>query len=120
MSCVFQSGDEILWNPSNAVGQVFTGEAEVLASTFGRPSGLGAIVEDECEVDMAEFENFVHDLVRRYDEATHPILRSLMVGFIATALVILDRGGGKFPHAADTKRAAWLELCREHAKSMPR
>jgi hypothetical protein len=36
-------------------------------------------------------------LVTRYQGSNHLILRSLMEGFIATALVLVERGGGNVP-----------------------
>jgi hypothetical protein len=38
---IFQVGEMILWNPALRLGRIFKGEAEVIASAFGVPSGLG-------------------------------------------------------------------------------
>ncbi|MFJ8472000.1 DUF6086 family protein [Kitasatospora sp. NPDC094011] len=112
-------GDEIVWDPSNTVARLFTGEAVAVASAFNLESGIGEIIEDECELDLPVLEAFLADLVRRYHEATHPILRSLTVGFIATASVLVDRAGGQLPPGEPDQVAAWAQLRQEHARSMP-
>jgi hypothetical protein len=85
---------------------------------------------------MGVFEVFVNALVGRYRQSTHLILRSLMEGFVATAVVLVERGGGSLP-ALDSEpgpdvqdvqvgygglgaRAGRLpELCAEHSRAMP-
>ncbi len=120
MSCTFQVGDEIVWDPSNTVARLFVGEAAAVASAFGLESGIGEIIEDECELDLPVLEAFVAGLVRRYHEATHPMLRSLTVGFIATVSVLVERAGGRLPSGEADQVAAWAQLRQEHARSMPR
>lgn len=71
--------------------------ADALAPVVGLPAGirLGYPGDpDEWVIDMPIFEAFVDALVDRYQRSTHLILRSLMEGFIATALVLVERGGG--------------------------
>ncbi|MER7670567.1 DUF6086 family protein [Kitasatospora sp. NPDC096128] len=101
------------------VVRLFTGAAAV-ASAFGLHSGVGEIIEDGCELDIPVLEAFVAELARRYHEATHLILRSLTVGFIATASVLVDRGGGQLPSGGPDRVAAWARLRQEQARSMPR
>jgi hypothetical protein len=97
MSQYFQVGDHVLWNPSNGVAGLFVRSAEALAPLTDLPTGLGPMDNDECEVDMVAFTAFVRALVERYERSNHPILHSLIDGFIATALVLIERGGGKLP-----------------------
>jgi hypothetical protein len=110
----------VLWDPSNTVARLFAGEAEAVASAFGLASGIGDIIEDECEIDLPVLEAFLAELVRQYHQATHPILRSLTVGFIATASVLVERAGGQLPAGDAQQVAAWDQLRQEHARSMPR
>jgi hypothetical protein len=120
MSCLFQVEDNILWEPSNTVARLFKGHAEAIAAVFDLNSGLGAIIEDECEIDLSTFEKFLAEVVRRYHHATHPILRSLTVGVIVTASVLIERAGGKLPEAEPEQLAEWSALRREYSRSMPR
>ncbi|MEU6235633.1 DUF6086 family protein [Kitasatospora sp. NPDC047058] len=120
MSCTFQVRDEVVWDPSNTVARLFKGEAEAVASAFGLVSGVGDIIEDECEIDLPVLEEFLAELVRQYHRATHPILRSLTVGFIATASVLVERAGGRLPSGEPEQVAAWARLRQEHARSMSR
>ncbi|MGH3548116.1 MAG: DUF6086 family protein [Pseudonocardiaceae bacterium] len=66
------------------------------------------------------FEKFLGEVAKQYDHATHAILRSLTVGFIATASVLVERAGGRLPQAEPEQMAAWAELLREYSRSMPR
>lgn len=85
-----------------------------------RASGLGDIIEDQCEVDLPAFEKFLAEAMRQYHQTAHPILRSLMTGFIATALVLAERAGGRLTETTPEQAAAWARLRQEHARSMSR
>ncbi|MFI6741553.1 DUF6086 family protein [Nonomuraea sp. NPDC050451] len=131
MSQYFQVGDQVLWNPSNGVARLFMRSAEALAPETGLPTGLGPMESDECQIDLTAFAAFVGALIERYERSNHPILRSLMEGFIATALVLVERGGAELPHSdvnddpwppagpvRDVER--WAALSAHHARAMPR
>lgn len=104
MSQYFQVGDQVLWNPSNGVARLFMRSAEALAPETGLPTGLGPMENDECQVDLTAFAAFVGALVERYERSNHRILHSLMEGFIATALVLVERGGARSGNATVTCR----------------
>jgi hypothetical protein len=93
VSQYFQVGDQVLWNPSNVVAELFVRTAEALAPTAGVSTGIGPMEADEYQIDMAAFDAFVDALVRRYVASRHPILNSMLEGFIATALVLVQRAG---------------------------
>ncbi|GAA0958464.1 DUF6086 family protein [Actinocorallia libanotica] len=97
MSQYFEAGEETVWNPSNGVGLLFIRSSEALALAVDAPTGITASGADEWVIDMPVFEKFVGELVSRYQQSTHLILRSLMEGFIATSLVLIERGGGSVP-----------------------
>ncbi|MER6512067.1 DUF6086 family protein [Nonomuraea sp. NPDC001636] len=142
MSQYFKVGEQVLWNPSNGVAGLFIRSSEAFGLEAGLPTGLGPMKSDECEVDLATFAAFVSALVGRYERSNHPILHSLMEGFIATALVLVERGGAELPvpdandggrrdvqvseHSArppggqvvDVER--WAALSAQHARAMPR
>jgi hypothetical protein len=142
VSQYFKIGRQILWNPSNGVSGLFMRSAEALAPVAGLPTGLGAMKADECQVDLAAFTAFVSALVRRYEQSNHPILHSLMGGFIATALVLVERGGQTIsaPDTTDdggkdvqvSRHAVWppgdqanaierwTVLADQHGRAMPR
>jgi hypothetical protein len=142
MSQYFEVGDRTLWNPSNGPGTLFVRMAEALEPVAGLPSGIGVGQwgpgDPDCHgIDLDAFTQFTDTLVRRYRASNHLILRSLMEGFIATAVVLVQRGGGTVPALsedpgaddrdvqvgpsgpaakADPDRLA--ELAAEHAASM--
>lgn len=101
MSQYFYVGEEVVWNPSNGVGLLFLRSAEALVPVASMPTGISPADHiangDVWAIDMPIFELFVDALVDRYQKSTHTILRSLMEGFIATALVLAERGGGNTP-----------------------
>jgi hypothetical protein len=90
-------GGQVLWNPSNGVAELFVRTAEAVALTVGLPCGIGAMQADEYELDMRVFAAFVDSLVGRYSASSHLILRSLLEGFTATALVLARRAGRSVP-----------------------
>ncbi|MGC4744961.1 DUF6086 family protein [Micromonospora sp. DT201] len=63
-------------------------------STWATSStGIGPMRADDYEIDLDVFVGFVDALVAQYLSSSHTILRSLLEGFIATALVMVDRAG---------------------------
>lgn len=132
MSQYFNVGDQVLWNPSNGVAALFMRTAEALAPETGLPTGLGPMENDDCEVDPAAFAAFVSALIARYEHSNHRILHALMEGFIATALVLVDRSGSELPASdagwrdiqvpasPDPAAPDWESLSALHACAMPR
>ncbi|WP_225850614.1 DUF6086 family protein [Streptomyces sp. HPF1205] len=121
MSISFDLGDDVLWWPSNFPAHLFKGHAESIAEALKMPSGLGDIIEDECEVDLPAFEALVTAAMRRYDETTHPIVRALLSSFIPTAQVLVERAGGSYPKAESQKQeSVWAAMRKEHAAYMSR
>ncbi|MEU4667587.1 DUF6086 family protein [Amycolatopsis sp. NPDC023774] len=97
MSQYFDLGDKTLWNPSNGVGLLFVRSAEAVAPIVELPTGISPKAADEWAIDPPVFTAFVDALADRYQRSTHLILRSMVEGFLATAMVLLDRAGAEIP-----------------------
>ena len=102
MSQYFQVGDLVLWNPASRVAELFFRTSEAIAPTVGLPTGIAPEVADEYEIDLDTFTAFVDALVHRYLSSSHTILRSLLEGFTATALIMVERAGRNIPALTDT------------------
>ena len=102
MSRYFRAGGLSLWNPSNRVADLFVRTGEAFATLTETPSGLGPVIADEHEIDPDAFAAFVDALTRQYRSSSHVILRSLLEGFLATALVLVDRSGRDLPSLRTT------------------
>ncbi|MGY0002301.1 DUF6086 family protein [Micromonospora sp. I033] len=139
MSQYFQVGDLVLWNPSNRVAELFVRTSEAVAELVDVPTGIGPMRADDYAIDLDVFVGFVDALVAQYLSSSHVILRSLLEGFTATALVMVDRAGRNVPSLqapatldprdvsvgpAGIRRlgdpARLYELVSEHAAAMPR
>ncbi|MFE3182747.1 DUF6086 family protein [Streptomyces violascens] len=120
MSCYFQVADDEVWNPSNAVAQLFLSEAVSLARLIGTASGLGEITEDECEIDPDQFAAFVDALISTYQSTNNTVLRSLLRGFIPVALALVERTGKKTPSMQPEYADAWAREAEVLSHSMPR
>lgn len=125
-----------MWNPSNGPGRLFADMVKALEPVAGLPSGVGVgrwgPGDPDCHgIDLAAFTLFVDALVRRYQKSDHLILRSLMEGVLATAVVLVERGGGMVPalseqpgtEVRDVRIGAaaaqrLVELAAEHSASM--
>jgi hypothetical protein len=101
VSQYFQVGDLVLWNPATRVAELFVRTSEAIAPTVGLPTGIAPVRADEYEIDLDTFATFVDALVHRYLSSSHPILRSLLEGFTATALVMVQRAGRSVPALGD-------------------
>jgi hypothetical protein len=102
VSRYFQVGDVVLWNPTSRVAELFFRTSEAIAPTVGLPTGIAPVVADEYQLDLDTFTAFTDALVHRYLSSSHPILRLLLEGFTATALVLVERAGRSVPTPADT------------------
>ncbi|WP_344047780.1 DUF6086 family protein [Streptomyces thermoalcalitolerans] len=116
----FQVADEVLWNPSNSVATVFLGQAAVLSRFVGLGSGLGDIVEDECQVDPREFVAFTNELVKTYQETNNMAPMALLKGFASVALVLADRIGAEGVSMDPEYAGMWRAERERQARSMPR
>ncbi|MFF4156002.1 DUF6086 family protein [Streptomyces sp. NPDC001678] len=119
MSCYFQVNDEDVWNPSNSVAQIFLGQADTLSRSVGEQSGLGPVIEDECEINLPQFVKFTNILVKAYQDSNNRPFRSLLDGVIAISLVLIERGGGAVDSITPEYADMWAELRANHARSMP-
>lgn len=139
VSRYFTVGGLCLWNPSNRVADLFLRTGEAVAVVASRPTGLGPMIADEHEIDRDAFVAFVEALTGRYLSSSHVVLRSLLEGFLATAIVLVDRSGGEVATLRTTagldlmdvsvgaggicalgSRDRLVLLAGEHALSMPR
>lgn len=91
MSQYFDIGDETLWNPSNGAARLFLRYVRLYEEELGVPSGFGAMRNDECKIDPAEFEAFANALLRWHDSRSHHVIDALSRGFTATVLVLAER-----------------------------
>jgi hypothetical protein len=87
------AGSVVLWNPSHRVAQLFFRAGEAISPTVGVATGIAPEESDEYEIDLDTFTVFVDAVVRQYLTVRHPILRSLVEGYAATALVLVQRAG---------------------------
>lgn len=94
VSQYFEAGDLVLWNPATRVAQVFARVAEALVPLAGVPSGIGPEQSDEYKIDAAGLSAFVDALVVQYEMSSHPVMRSMLDGFLSTAIVLVERAGG--------------------------
>jgi hypothetical protein len=115
MSQYFQLGDQVLWNPATRVAQLYVGLSDAMSALIDQPTGIGPVIADEYAIDLPVFESFVGALVLHYQRATHSIMKSMMDGFIATSMVMLERACGTIP-ALDDERL--IELRNSH-RTMP-
>ncbi|MFG1843470.1 DUF6086 family protein [Micromonospora sp. NPDC049175] len=138
MSQCFQVGDLVLWNPSNTVAQLFFRTTDAMVPVAECPSGVAPDVgRDEYQIDPDTFAAFVDVLTARYLSTNHPILKSMIEGYLSTALVLVRRSGRDVPALdqpvtrasrdislrdafdPDADRQRLLSLAVSHAMAMP-
>jgi hypothetical protein len=140
VSQYFQVRGLVLWNPSNTVAEVFARMTEAIAPIAGCASGVGPDVgRDEYEIDPDTFATFVDALTARYLSTNHPILTAMLEGYLAAAIVMVQRSGREVPALRQTitrdnrdvslnrdafdpdgDRQRLLRLAERHARAMPR
>jgi hypothetical protein len=93
MSCFFRIGNNDVWNPSNLVAKVFVEQVATLSHLTHMDSGVGAIVDDECEIDCIKFSDFTISLLGKYNSTNNTALKSLFEGALIICLILLERAG---------------------------
>lgn len=118
MSCFFEMSGRTVWNPANEVARLYVEQAAALARVLGVASGVGEIVNDECELDEEVFQGFVAKLLE-HPRAGHPVFRELTEGFLATSLVLVERGGLEL-RATGFDEDGWRVRTARLSREMPR
>ena len=93
MTQYYSAGELTLWNPSNGVSHVFLGQVRLFEQELGTASGLGEMFADECQVDVDEFGTFAQALLDYWGSSDHPVLHTLIDGFVSTVLALAQRAG---------------------------
>lgn len=63
MGHVFECDDEIVWDPTNRVGEAYVGMLRALADVFKTPTGITSRASDWHMIDRDEFGRMVHILL---------------------------------------------------------
>ncbi|MEV8377561.1 DUF6086 family protein [Kribbella sp. NPDC056861] len=98
---------------------MFVGQTRVFEEVTKRSSGLGDVLDDEVAIDGALFAEFVEALVDLHDGTNHPVLHSLLKGYIGTALVLAQRSAVLRVSKERLAAGGWLEYAEGLARSMP-
>jgi hypothetical protein len=85
----------MLWNPSNGASELFLCQTRVFEAQVGMASGIGSMEQDESQVSLALFEEFVSTLLAWRGRTNHAVIMALSDGFIATCLVLAERAGAR-------------------------
>jgi Family of unknown function (DUF6086) len=110
-----------LWRPIEDLALLFKGHSQTVAVATGAPSGVGEYANGGCAVDLPTFERFCREAIAYYHRTDEGLFRSMTVGFIATALALLDRAGRPMPDKLTAEQqAAWTALRDQHASMMHR
>ena len=93
MSQYYRLDDVTLWNPSQGASGMFIAQVRLFEAQVGVDSGIGPMEEDESEVVLEPFEEFVSALLAWRARMNHAVIVALSDGFIATCLVLAERAG---------------------------
>lgn len=110
----------MVWNPSDSLARAFIGQADALSQLVGKETGLGEIVEDECDINTAVFGEFLDALAQTYRDSHNEALRALLTGFLSVSLVLAERIGLTLPPLGTESADMWAIQREISSKSMPR
>lgn len=88
---------ETLWNPATRVAQLFFRMTEALVPLADRPCGVVDLEIDEYAVEADVFAGFVNTLVKKYLASNHTILKTMLAGYLPSAMVMVERSGRAVP-----------------------
>ncbi|MEU7371585.1 MULTISPECIES: DUF6086 family protein [Streptomyces] len=120
MSCFFRLEGKDVWNPSNFVARLFIEEARALARLLELEPGIGNIVDDECDLNTREFQDFTIALVQRHWNTNNSTLKDLLAAVIGINCVLLDRADQDFSDLNPECRDFWRNRMRVISAGMPR
>jgi hypothetical protein len=122
LSLNFKHGDQLVWNPANAVGQVFLRLVEALEPQAGAETGITTLIPgDTYGIEPEKLRAFTETLLGWYFNTNHPVYRDLFGGVLKCCLVLLERSDNaiEFDTSGD-ERHAFAQAVAEQAKSMAR
>ncbi|WP_405681133.1 DUF6086 family protein [Streptomyces sp. NBC_00868] len=120
MSVYFQIDGTDVWNPSNSVAKLFVSQVEVVEQGLGLPrSGLGPILDDECNIDGHLFNPFLSALVRRHRETNNLPLMLLIEGVVTIGWVMIERADVPAVDTDPVTASFWRQRSLEAASAMP-
>ncbi|MFP2903541.1 DUF6086 family protein [Pyxidicoccus sp. 3LFB2] len=85
MGVVFMCQDEVVWNPSPRLAQVFLAQVRALEVAVEAQSGIGEMIADEVELDPALLRMFISVLVEELESETSSTFKTLIAGPFAIA-----------------------------------
>jgi hypothetical protein len=92
VSDIFAVEDETVWSPSLSVGRIYVGTVAAMGQSIGVSTGLVAEAEDMYDIHVQQFPAFIYELGFG-STAKHEVYCSLVRGFVAVSLVMMERGG---------------------------
>jgi hypothetical protein len=97
MSQYFTVAGATVWNPATRVAQLFFRTAEAMTVIAENPHGMVDLGWDEYDIDLPAYRLFTEELTSQYLRATHPVLITLIGGFLPMAVALLRAADGEVP-----------------------
>jgi hypothetical protein len=110
MGHVFKCDDEIVWDPTNRVGEAYVGMLRALADVFKTPTGITSRAPDWHMIDRDEFGRMVHTLLAARGETSHLYLCRMMDGVLPICIAIYECVGGIIDPKTDGEREYVTEV----------
>jgi hypothetical protein len=95
MSQYFNVAGTTVWNPATRVAQLFFRAAEAMTVIAEKPHGMTDLGWDEYEIDLPAYRLFTEELTAQYLGATHPVLITVVGGFLPMAVALLRAADGE-------------------------
>ncbi|WAS93141.1 DUF6086 family protein [Nannocystis punicea] len=85
MGIIFEHNGDAVWEPSQGLGRLFVHQIRGVEKLLGLDSGVGDVINDECQIDPARLKPFVIALDRKLSSGGNETLSSLLGGCFAVA-----------------------------------
>ncbi|WP_459548328.1 DUF6086 family protein [Nocardia sp. X0981] len=116
MSYIFDIKDVTVWSPSLRVGKLYVSMARDVADVLEVSTGMNAMASDYWEIELDEFDSFVHMMREKCFSGDHPVLEVLIGAVLAPSVIMLERGGKPIVPRSEEERSFFD---RAHRLSMP-
>ena len=97
MSIYIKCAGRSIWNPSSAVGFCFVDQIRSLEKMLAFESGVSPSINDEVDINLAIFEDFVSAALDRLERTNHGELFALTAGCLQICIALNWKMGGKLP-----------------------
>ncbi len=108
MGIIVKFAGRSIWEPTLKAGFCFVAQVRSLEALLDTESGVGLIIADEVDINLAAFENFLTKCIEKLERTNDGEIFALVMGCLQICIALNWKMGGKLSQVS-TKLQPLLE-----------